>query len=333
MNALVAMIVSLLVFPGLLFALVAALLFGWVRSYARAGVQGWSGSLPRISLREVARRLRQGSTLPEGTFAPLMQVLPVLAVICPLLVLVFLPLPGNNGANNTTYTADVVAISALLFGLPIARTVLGWSTPSPYTQMAATRSARQLMGYFIPFALAVAVAAAIGTSLQLFTISTHQFTFPGHQTIVNLNAVQLMGAARIIAGLTYFLCLPILARLTPIREGQGPLDLVGNELTELSGRELLVMRIGEWMQLVAALGFGIALFVLPFFHTDGQRGTAAIIFGILGAVVLGIWDGAAPSMRPARDELDAPLSIWFGTQTFLGIIALLLLVLAQRYIL
>jgi NADH:ubiquinone oxidoreductase subunit H len=331
MNELLAMIVALLVFPGLLFALVAALIFGWIRSYAHASAQGWTGTLPRLSLREVTRRLRQGSTVSEGAFAPLIQALPILAAICPLLVLVFLPIPANRAADNNTFTADVVAVAALLLGLPLLRTLLGWATPSPYTQMAATRSARQLLGHVIPYALAVAVGVAIATSLQLYFVAHHQFTFTSTTKLLGLNGTQLMGVARMLAGLAYFACLPILARITPIREGQGGMDLVGNELTELSGRELLVMRIAEWMQLIAALGFGIVLFVLPFFSGDGARAIATVVAALVGSIALGVWDGSGAYLRAAREDLVAPLSIWFGTQTFLGIIALLVLVLAERY--
>ncbi len=331
MNALLAMIISLLVYPGLLFALVAALIFGWLRSMARATSQGWSVALPQFSLREVSRRLRQGSTVPEGVFAPLIQALPVLAVISPLLVLVFIPLPANRGADNANYTADVAALGALLLGVPIVRIVLGWATPSPYTRMAATRSARQLMGYIVPLALAIAVGATASASLNVFGTAAHQIPVPSSQTLFGLTASQIAGGARIVAGLAYLACLPALTRLTPIRAGQGGLDLVGSELTELSGRELLLMRIGEWMQLVAALGLGIALFVLPFFATDGARAIAAIVTAVVVALLLGVWEGLGTYLRPSRDDLEAPLSIWFGTPTFLGIIALLILVLSQRY--
>ncbi len=331
MNELLAMIISLLVYPGLIFALVAALVFGWLRGVARATAQGWSLGMPQLAPRELLRRLRQGSTVSEGVFAPLLQALPVLAVVCPLLVLVFLPLPANRGADNGAYTADVAALAALLLGVPLVRIVLGWATPSPYTRMAATRSARQLMGYLVPFALAVAVAAAVGASLHIFAIATHQPVAVTTQSLFGLNAIRLFGLTRIVAGLAYLSCLPALAKLTPIREGQGGLDLVGSELTEISGRELLVMRIGEWVQLVAALGLGIVLFVLPFFTTDGARAIAALVSAVVAAILLGVWEGAGTYLRAARDELDAPLSVWFGTPTFLAIISLLLLVLAQRY--
>jgi NADH:ubiquinone oxidoreductase subunit H len=330
MNALLAMIISLFVYPGLLFALVAAVIFGWLRGAARAAIQRAAVAMPMLSLREVARRRRQGSTAPEGVFAPATLVLPVLALLCPLLVLVFLPLPANQGADNGSYTADVVALAALLLGVPLMRIMLGWVTPSPYTRLAATRSARQLAGYLVPFALAIAVAAGIGSSLHIFTIANQATSASANQLIFGLTAPRLFGLTRIIAGLAYLTCLPMLTRLTSIRQGQGGMELVGNELTELSGRELLVMRVGEWVQLVAALGFGIAIFVLPFFTTDGARAIAALVIAVVVAVGLGMWEGVSATLRAVRDELEAPLAVWFGTPTFLAIISLLLLVLAQR---
>jgi NADH:ubiquinone oxidoreductase subunit H len=335
MNALLALIISLLVYPGILFAAVAALIFGWVRSFARASTQGWSGLQPSLSLREVLRRMRQGSTVTQGVFAPLVQVLPVLAVLCPVLVLVFIPLPANRGATNGDYTADVVALVALLLGVPLLRIVLGWATPSPYTRLAATRSARQLLGLLVPLGLAVAVAAEASGALNVLDIALHPHlvqAIPGVKSpnLFGLDANKLFGLARIAAGVAYLTCLPQIARLTPIREGQGSLDLVGNELTELSGRELLTMRIAEWVQLIAALGLGIALFVLPFFTGDRNRTIAAVVAALVTAIGLGMWEGMGTYLRP-REDNDAPLSIWFGTQTFLGIIAILLIVMALRY--
>ncbi len=353
MNALLALVISVLVYPGIIFAVVAALIFGGARSFARASAQGWSGLQPALSLREVLRRMRQGSTVTQGAFAPLVQVLPVLAVLCPLLVLVFMPLPANRGATNGDYTADVVALVALLLGAPLLRIVLGWATPSPYTRLAATRSARQLLGLLVPLGLAVAVAAAASGALNVFNIALHPHLIsfiPGFPpaNLFGLDANKLFGLARIVAGLAYLTCLPQLARLTAIREGQGSLDLIGNELTELSGRELLTMRIAEWVQLVAALGFGIALFVLPFFAgdslpvvawlvkqfhfltADSIRAIMALLAALLTAIGLGAWEGMATYMRP-REDTEAPISTWFGTQTFLGIIAILLIVMAQRY--
>lgn len=325
MNPILAIAISLLVFPGLLFGLVAAGIFGYLRGMARSGASGWSGTMPGLSLGGIARRLRQGSTLPAGLYPPVMQALPVVAAICPLLVLVFLPLPANRGLDNMNYTADVVALSALLLGMPLARIVLGWATPSPYTRIAAMRSARDLLGHLLPLALAIATGAALSDALTVFGIAMN-----GINPALTPNAAHLIGAARIVAGLAYLACLPALTRSTSIGEGHGSLELVGGELTELSGRELFVMRLGEMLQLVAALGFGIVLFVLPFFTTDNARGLAAIITAIVVALGLGGWEGYRAQMQ-SQDDMAPPVSIWFGMQTFLGVGAILLLVLSQRF--
>jgi formate hydrogenlyase subunit 4 len=191
--------------------------------------------------------------------------------------------------------------------------------------MAAMRSARQLMGYIIPLALAVATAIAVGGSLRLYGIATSQL-----DPNLSVATTRLVNYARLLGGLAFLTCLPALARITPIRQGLGGLDLVGHELTELSGRELVVMRFAEALQLVAVIGFGITLFVLPYFHTDGSRALASLIAALVAVVGLGVWEGVAPKLY-SREESAPPTSVWFGMQTFLGVGAILLLVLAQRF--
>lgn len=331
MNDFLAMIIAFLLYPGLLFGLVAALVLGWIRGSLRAVLIGWSGGVPLLAPREFGRRLRQNSTLPEGVYAPLLTVLVVMAFVAPLLVLVFLPLPGNRGPGSPTYTADVVAIGVLLIVMPLARSGLGWMIPSPYTRLAATRSARSILGYVVPFAITVAVGAALSGATRLAGISNSTATIDHVVNIFrfHVNALSLGGFTRVLAGITYAFCLPALTKLTPLRTGQGELDLVGSELSELSGRELLLMRLSEWLQLVAAIGFGIVVFVLPFFHTDLTRGLVALGVGIIVAGGIGAWEGSAARFF-RRDDLPVPQAIWLGTPTLLSIVAVLTLILSQR---
>jgi len=325
MNNVLSIIISLLVYPGLIFALVAALLFGWIRGTARAATFGWTGVAPQLSFRELARRLRQSSTVPENAFVPMMQIVPIIAVVCPLLVLTFLPLPGNRGTGGAPYTADIAALGAFIVGMPFARIMLGWSIPSPYTRIAAMRSMRSLIGIALPLTLALAVAVALGNASRVDIIALHSTGF-------TTSIERFRTIARVLAGIAYLTCLPALARLTAIGEGQGSMELVSSELTELSGRELMTMRVAEWLQLVAAIGLGMALYVLPFFAADNLRGIIAIAGGILIAAGLGIWEGGiAPRIR-TREDLGMPYAIWFGAPSLFGIFAVLSLVVAQRYV-
>ncbi len=320
MNPLLAAVIALIVYPGILFALVAALLLGWVRGTARALTAGWSGLMPPLSFRQISRRRRQASTLPEGAVAPVIQALPVIALVCPIVALAFVPLPGNAGLAKSDVTLDVVALSALLLGMPVARIALGLAIPSPYTRMAATRSARQLAGYALPLSMAVAAGAALSGHLTIAAIS--------NQATTGTLSVGLSDAARVVAGITFLICAPALARLSSLREGQGASELAAGELTELSGRELLTMRLAEYVQLVAVIFVGIALFVLPFWTTNGARGLAAVIVALLAAAVIGAWEGYAPRLR-GREDYPLPISIWLGTPSLIAIVSILALVLAR----
>ena len=76
-----------------------------------------------------------------------------------LLALIFLPLPGNPLINAVGLQGDIIAASAFLLALPLARLFVGWVAPSPLTRLATDRSARLLAGAALPMALAVTAAA------------------------------------------------------------------------------------------------------------------------------------------------------------------------------
>jgi NADH:ubiquinone oxidoreductase subunit H len=330
-----AIIISFLLYPGIIFGLVAAVLFGWLRGMARSLAQGWRIVTPAISVREITRRLRQTSTLPEGTHPIVIQALPILAVLCPLLALVFLPFPGNCGLGasssscarqmSSVYSGDVVVVASLLLVAPLVHIALGWSIQSPYTRLAATRSARRLMGYLVPLTLSIATLVGLSGAISLPDLAQHGFT----------DQVKTEWIARValaIAGATYAMCIPGLARLTPVREGYGSLELVSGELTELSGRELLLMRLAESLQFAAVIAFGVAIFILPYFHANAVL--ARILIGLASAIVVaagvGAWEGISPRFRSIEDPSE-PLSVIFGVPTFVGIFALLGLVAAVRF--
>jgi NADH-quinone oxidoreductase subunit H len=320
MNALLSAIISIILYPGIVVALIAAIVLGWLRGTSRAALSGWSGLSPLVSLRQIVRRQRQASTLPEGTPVLAIQGLPVVALVCPLVVLAFVPLPGNRGLGAANLSLDVAAAGALLLGMPLARIALGWAVPSPYTRLAAMRSARRLAGYALPLGLAIATAAVLSGQLTIAGIST-TLTRTGSATL-------LIDVARALAGLAFLLCAPGLVRLSTLRGGMASGELLAGELTEISGRELLVMQVAEAVQLVAFLAVGIALFVLPFWSSNGARGLAAIVAFVAGTVAIGAWEGIEPRVR-TRDEYSMPFSVWLGTPMYFGIFGIIALLLAR----
>lgn len=324
MNDLISIVVSLFVFPGILFAFIATVIVAWLRGTARAASNGWAGAAPVYSFRQVMRLFQQDSVVPDGVQPVVIQALPIVALTAALLSIALLPLPANRGLGTATYGVDIATIGILLLIVPIVRIAIGLAIPSPFTRMAAIRSTRRLTGYLVPLALSLGTIAVIYGSTSVVSIAQHLLNSPLHfnDRVASLTSI--------IAGLAYFACLPELARLSSLHEGAGNLELVGSELTEISGRELFVMRAAEMMQSVAAIGFGITLFVMPFFTNDIARGLVAFVSLCVAALLLGWWEGLAPFLRTSEDD-SAPIAIWVSVPTFLGVLAILGIILSQRF--
>ena len=172
MNSAVAFILAAFVYPGLLAALVAAWALGWARSLAGALTQGRSAPGPLSDAAEIAGSFTRETYAPEGVSFFALSLGTTVAVVAPLAALLLLPLPGNALARSIGLQGDLVAEAALLLGLPLARLFLGWIVPSPYSRLAADRSARLLAGAVLPLTFGVTALAQVRGVLTLNEAST-----------------------------------------------------------------------------------------------------------------------------------------------------------------
>ncbi len=302
MNPIISALITICIYPGALFAIVAAVLLGWVRGYARAAASGNANAAPVFSLREITRRTRQQSVETEGTNFAVTQIITIAAITAPLLALVFMPFPGNSNPSISLFPTNAIAEAALLLGMPLSKILLGWLTPSPYTRLAAIRSVRALLGYVVPFVYAVTVAMALHGSLTLEGFFT---PIPSGTAIHNYFIEVIL----LIAGLLYLICIPVFTRLTPLRADFGAIELASGELTELSGGQLLVMRAAEAIQTLAFIGFGVSIFVAPLFSAGAIRSVSFIAILFIVAILLGVWEGFAPRIRTSEDYMQ-PITAW-----------------------
>ena len=319
MNVVLSFVLATLVYPGIIVALVAAWALAWARSAARAALHAepLPGPLSEVS---ALRSLFQRDTYsPEGVQPAALALGTTLAVVSPLLALILLPVPGNPLVGAIGLSGDLVAEGALLLGLPLARLFVGWAIPSPYTRLAADRDARLLAGAALPFVLALTASAQVINTLALTSATSK----PAANPFVLLTLA--LGAA------AYACALPVLARVTPLREHEGEIELLGGELSELSGRDLACFRIGEILQFVAVAALFVVAFVLPLlsrFTTELAHGVILIVALALTAVGVGVWEGFH-SRRTASEERP-PLSWWLGIPLLLGLAALVAAAWATR---
>lgn len=307
MNSVTAFVIAVLIYPGALVAVLAALVLGWAREATR-GVLAGAGeraSGPLATLVEW-RTLLQGEAVAPAVREALLTGASGVAVLAPLLALVLLPVPGNPLVSTIGLTGDLAAEAALLLLAPIMRLVVGWAIPSPATRAAADHGARLLAGAILPLALTVTVA---GYQLGTLGLAGTPKAAP--------NGIGV--AARVLAAVAFAIVLPVLARTS------------GSELDELAGRDLASFRIAGALQLAAAAAFFVAAFILPIVPgiNTGVGYIALWIVGIvLTAAGVGLWEGFA-SKRPEGTERP-PITWWLGWPLLTALVALVLASWAQR---
>ncbi len=318
MNGVLAFVLAVFVYPGVVVACLAAWLLGWARSSARAALAGSAAASPLRDVSEIRGAFARDTVTPEGVHPAALVLGSSLAIVCPLVALLLLPVPGNPLIGSIGLTGDLTAEGILLLGLPTARLLVAWAIPSPYTRLAADRGARLLAGAAIPMALALTAAAEQLATLKLDLAPSH----------TPLSTIALV--TRILAAAAFAVTLPVLARASSPQSGDTAIELEGGELSEISGRDLASFRIGEALQLAAVAAVFLAVFVLPIFATlpAGAGRTAIWVIGaLITAAGIGAWEGIA-SRRTAPSR--APLSWWLEIPLLLALIALVAAAWASR---
>jgi formate hydrogenlyase subunit 4 len=318
-NGVLAVILAVLIYPGVLVAVIAALLLSWSRTSVRSAFIGSPIADPLREAREVRATLERDAVLPEGAYAGVIGLASCAAIILPLVALVLLPVPGNPLVDALGLRGDLAAEGGLLLGVPLLLLFVGWAIPSPYTRLAADRSVRLLAGALLPMVLGLAAIAEQLTTLQLRVLPD-----PRNPLV----AITLI--TRLLAALAFACTLPVLARTATLRAGGPEPELLAGELSEVSGRDLARFRIAAAIQLVAVSTFFVAAFLLPLFPTvEGGGRTAVWVAGIIAtAVGIGVWEGFA-ARAPVSQERP-PLSWWLGLPVLVGLLALVAAAWAAR---
>ncbi len=319
MNPVLSLLLAVLIYPGVLVALVAAWLLTWVRTSTRAALAGTAVPNPISEVSELRVDFGRETLAPDGVHPAVVTLATGVALLSPLLALIFLPVPENPIAVSIGLPGDLAVVGALLFGVPLARIFLGWAIPSASSRLAADRGARLLAGAFVPAILAITAAAQqVSTFVLLYEVVRTPLPF-----------LSLLG--RILAAAAFACVLPVLAYRSAPRKDDTAGDALSSEVAELTGQDLVYFRIGEAIQLVAVAGFFVAAFLLPIVRqlpAGGGRTLFWIVFTILTAAGIGIWEGVSGKIR--RGEEQPPLSWWLGLPLLLSLAALVATAWATR---
>lgn len=317
MNGIAGFALAIFIYPGLLAALVVGWLLFWVRDLAHGALGAKDVPGPLHTVAQLRATYQSETSILEGMRPAVLTVSGVVAVVFPLLALIFLPVPANPLVSLLGFAGDLVVEAALLLGLPLARLAVGWATPMDAARRAADRAARLLAGASLPLALALIAAAQLSGVLSLRSV-------PSSVSVVTV-------VAQVLAAAAFACALPVLARRFAVRERGETHPAPEGELAGVTGRDLALFRLGEVLQLVAVCGVFVGALILPLVQSvpDSTHRTLIWIVGVvLTAAGIGAWEGVRGTSEPGNER--PPLTWWLGIPVLLALAALVVAAWATR---
>lgn len=291
-----------LIFPGFLFSVVAGLMAGWVDRKLTARIQYRVGPPWYQNFLDIIKLSGKEVIVPEGarfTFllAPYFGFLSISLVAAIVGLSIMQPLAG--------FVGDLIVILYLLI-IPAISLIVGASaSKNPLASVGASREMKLVLGYELPFLLAVIVIIIkTGGLISLGAILEHQASLTS-------NIASFSGA---IAFLVIILCMQAKLGIVPFDISEAEQEIMGGVLIEYSGLPLAVFKLTRYLLLYTMPMLVIVLFlgkdVSPLF----------LIAKYLGLLVLII---LIKNTNP-RLKIEQALKFFWGPVSALAIIAMVL---------
>lgn len=232
---------TLLVFPGLLYAVPAAWFLLWVERKAAARMQGRIGP-PFYQPFFDFIKLMDKRLLPRARLEGLMMMaLPWLAAASLLGCLALLPVfPGSQGRAG-----DLILLAALIEIPALCAVLAGFASRSIFGQVGAVREATLMIASSLPFLIALFALAASAGSLSLDVI-----------------ARQAPWGTRVLAVVALLFCLPVKLRINPFSLANAEQEIYAGAATEFEGPRLAMWELSHGLEWVALTGL-VASLALP----------------------------------------------------------------------
>lgn len=251
MNIVLRFAITVLLYPGGAFALVAGWVLLWLTEWAAARRNGVRGPRFTQPVEDFFKLVNKVTSLPTGAESAVRLIL-LLAAVAPLLVVVLLPLPGNLAADSPSTSGDLLAVLFLLLLPTLAPAVLGYVLASPYGRIAARRALPRIAVLTGLLLLSTLAIAAQRGSLSLSLLAVQQTHFSAASIILDM-----------LAGLIFFLCLPALTPRVAGTWHNSP-ELIAGPYTDLTGADLALLHLSAALQTLASGSLLASLFILPY---------------------------------------------------------------------
>jgi len=294
-------LLEFLVFPGLLFTGVAGLVSSWLDRKLTARVQMRVGPPFLQPFYDLGKLLIKDTMVPAGGSTAMFLLAPLLGLAAVTLVSTIiwraLLFP------ELTFVGDLIVLLSLL-ELPALAAVLGaFSSRNPLASLGGSREMKLLLGYELPFVLAVLVPVIQAQSIRLGDI----LAAPAAAALPSGLVALLVAVACVQAKLT----------LVPFDSPEADGELSGGIFIEYSGPPLAMFKLTRAMMLFTMPVFLVVLYAGGWI-VDG--GWPAMLSGLGLWLLLFAVTVVARNTTP-RLRIDQAVRFFWGPMTAIALVA------------
>ncbi|MCX5642348.1 MAG: NADH-quinone oxidoreductase subunit H [Candidatus Omnitrophica bacterium] len=296
-----------LIFPGFLFAALVGLIFTWVDRKVTARLQ-WRVGPPFLQpFYDFGKLLVKEITLPEKGERFSFLSAPFFGLLATVLVAFILGLTITVPTRG--FVGDLIVILYLLVIPALAVIVGGFASANPLASVGASREMKLIMGYELPFILAILVPVIKSD----FSIQLNQILFFQQQ-----HGANIWSLSGFIAFLVCLLVVQAKLSFPPFDIAEAETELMAGPYIEYSGALLALYRLTRAMLL-----FLLPLFLTILFFGGVSLSGCLLLPSILKILLVLVLIILIKNTNP-RLRIDQGLRFFWVNCTLLSVLAILL---------
>jgi NADH-quinone oxidoreductase subunit H len=304
------MYIVYLVVYGFILTTVLGLVASWIDRKITARIQYRKGPPFFQPWIDIVKLLGKETIIPSGSSKAVFILAPLLGFGS--VVMVSTLLWANNNLLFNSFLGDIIVVIYLLAIPSIAIMIGGFASGNPLGRIGASREMKLLLGYELPFILAILVPIIkSGFSLKLADILSFQAN----------NGAFALQASGILALVAAVLCIQAKLGLVPFDIPEAETEIISGPMVEYSGACLAVFRLTKNM-LLFTLPFFLIILFLGGFNFDGIHILYSVLKYIAILLIITVIRNTNPRLR-----IDQAMRFFWGPVTGIAVVAVVLAVI------
>jgi len=287
-------------------------LASWIDRKVTARVQYRVGPPLFQPLIDIVKLLGKETLIPKGSSKVVFMAAPLIGMASVVIVSTLLWL--NNIDPSKGFLGDLIVVIYLLTIPSLSIIMGGFASANPYASIGASREMKLILGYELPFVLAVMVPVIrSGYSIRLGEILTYQAQ----------SGVVVGSISGTLALIVVIMCVQAKLALIPFDMPEAETEIVGGPLIEYSGSGLAIYKLMKNM-LLFVLPFFLMIIFMGGFRFDGIH----LLYGVLKYVGLVALITVIRNTNP-RVRIDQAVRFFWGPMTVIAVIAVALALIGK----